>query len=159
MFSNTEIPIWGDYFLDIAEAVAKRASCFRAHVGCVIVKDRRILSTGYNGAPAGRMNCYERGTCYREDNNIPSGTRLEECYAAGAHAETNAIINAARFGVAIDGSVLYLVGHDSCCATCQVAILNAGIEKVVIRKRDGKKEFIIPKQDFITHAILDAYFL
>ena len=157
MFDNGKVvPIWGDYFLDIAEMVAKRASCYRAHVGCVIVKGNRILSTGYNGAPAGRETCYEKGYCYRDQQKIPSGTRLDECYAAGAHAESNTIINAARYGVIVKNSTMYLVGHDFCCARCQAAILNAGIDKVVLRNRAGKKEYMYPKQDFILHPILDV---
>lgn len=152
---NKTVPHWGEYFLDIAEQVAKRASCYRASVGCVIVKDKRILSTGYNGAPAGRKNCLEKGYCYREKHQIPSGTELDKCYASGAHAETNAIVNAARHGAEIEGSVMYLIGHDFCCSGCQSAILNAGISKVVLRKRDGTKSIFIPEQDFYHHPILD----
>ncbi|MCK5018911.1 MAG: hypothetical protein KAS32_17750 [Candidatus Peribacteraceae bacterium] len=150
------VPTWGDYFLDIAEKVAERSSCYRAHVGCVIVKDNRILSTGYNGAPTTRKTCYERGFCYRELHKIPSGTRLDECYASGAHAEGNALINSARYGVSIEGAVLFLVGHNFCCSSCQAAILNAGIEKVVIRKKNGKKIFFYPEKDFVKHPILDG---
>ena len=149
------VPTWGDYFLGIAEKVAERASCYRAHVGSVIVIGNRILSTGYNGAPIGRTTCYEKGVCYREQNEIPSGTRLDECYAAGAHAESNAIINAARYGIPIKGATIYVVGHDFCCVNCQAAILNAGIDKVVLKKRDGTKAFFSPTKDFATHLILD----
>lgn len=156
MFNNRNVPDWGNYFLGIAESVAKRASCYRAHVGCVIVKNKRILSTGYNGSPSGREDCYTKGYCLREQQSIPSGTRNDECYAAGAHAEINAIVNAAKHGVSIEGATIYLCGHDMVCSLCQAAILNAGIYKVVIRQRSGRKLFLYPAEDFSTHPILDS---
>jgi len=150
------VPDWGTYFLDIADKVAQRASCSRAKVGCVIVNDNRILSTGYNGAPQHRENCFQKGYCYREKHNIASGTKLELCYASGAHAELNAVVNAARFGVAIDNAEMYIVGHDFVCAMCQSVILNANISKVVLRNRKGIKTIFLPKRDFTLHPLLDV---
>lgn len=151
-----EIISWDEYFLNIAEAVSKRASCYRASVGCVLVDDdKRILSTGYNGAPRGRFGCTMQGGCYRDHKKIESGTELEKCAAAGAHAEVNAIINAARHGVSIKDSILYLVGHDSCCCSCQAAILNVGISKVVLKDRKGIVKSFIPSEDFVVHPILN----
>ena len=95
-------PSWNEYFMTIAELVSKRSTCLRRQVGCILVKDKRILSTGYNGAPSGLPHCEEMG-CMRED--IPPGERHELC--RGLHAEQNAIIQAATFGVNITGSTLY----------------------------------------------------
>ncbi len=85
-------PSWDEYFLEIAEVVSHRASCFRNHVGAVIVQDKDIISTGYNGAPAFQKNCLEIGWCYRDRHNIKSGTNLELCRSVGSHAESNAIV-------------------------------------------------------------------
>ena len=153
---DKHIPDWGEYFIELAKQVSTRASCFRASVGCVFVRDKRILSTGYNGAPSGRKTCIERGRCYRDLHNIPSGTELDRCYASGAHAETNAIMNAARYGISIEGAVMYLYGHDSCCSQCQSAILNTAISKVVLVKRDKEKVIFIPEDDFYLHPLLDS---
>jgi len=153
---DCDIPDWGEYFLNLAETVSTRSACYRTHVGCVIVKDKRVLSAGYNSAPSGRTTCYELGYCHRDRNDITPGTKLEECISAGSHAESNAIYNAARHGISVEGSTLYLVGYDSCCTTCQAAILNAGIYKVIIRKKDGKKLYLYPKTDFSIHPILNV---
>ncbi|MBR1988503.1 MAG: cytidine deaminase, partial [Clostridia bacterium] len=115
--------------------------CIRRKFGSIIVKDDRIVSTGYVGAPRGRVNCCDRGTCYREENNIPSGTRYELCRSI--HSEMNAIINASKEEM-ID-STMYLVGVENdgtytknadCCAMCKRAIINSGISKVIIRIDD-----------------------
>lgn len=151
---DIQIPYWGDYFLSLAKTVATRSPCYRARVGCIITKDHRVLSTGYNGPPRKMRSCVERGYCYRERHNIASGTHLELCYSAGAHAEINAIVNAARYGISIEGASLYLVGHDDCCAFCRAAILNAGICKVILMDRNEKKHYFIPEEDFITHPFL-----
>ncbi len=128
-----------NYYLDIAQTVLKRSTCLRKRYGAIIVKNDVIVSTGYNGAPRGRANCIELGVCMREQLNIPRGERYELCRAL--HAEQNAIINASREQML--GSTLYLVGEDSqsgelltdvcSCAMCKRMIINAGIDKVVIR--------------------------
>jgi len=119
-------PTWDEYFCEITRQVAKRSTCLRRNVGAVIVKDRRILSTGYNGAPRGLPHC-EETDCLRQQLGIPSGQRQEICRAL--HAEQNAIIQAALHGVAIAGSTIY-VTHQP-CVTCAKMIINAGIERIV----------------------------
>ena len=128
-----------NYYLDIAQTVLKRSTCLRKRYGAIIVKNDVIVSTGYNGAPRGRANCIELGFCVREQLNIPRGERYELCRAL--HAEQNAIINASRDQML--GSTLYLVGEDSgtgelltdvcSCAMCKRMIINAGIDRVLIR--------------------------
>jgi len=152
---SKDIPSWNKYYLDIATAVAARASCFRASVGCVIVKGKQIISTGYNGAPTGRQDCLSIGSCYRKEHNIESGTRSNMCRAAGAHAEVNAIANAAKHGVSVDNSTMFLVGHDFCCSGCQALVLNSGIKRVVLRRRDNSISVFNMPDDFIKHPILD----
>jgi dCMP deaminase len=119
-------PPWDVYFLDIAHFVASRSTCLRRHVGAIVVKDKRILTTGYNGAPSGLAHCLEIG-CLREEMHIPSGERHELCRAL--HAEQNAVIQAAVHGVAIAGSTLYVTNQP--CVICSKMIINAGIVKVV----------------------------
>ena len=118
---------WPDYFMNITYLVSERSTCTRRRVGAVAVKDKRILATGYNGAPAGVSTCVERGECLRKKLGIPSGTRHEMCYAV--HAEQNAIIQAAKLGVNIDGSTLYCTHQP--CILCAKMIVNAGIVRVV----------------------------
>jgi dCMP deaminase len=115
-------PSWEAYFMDIAMLVAKRSTCTRRSVGAVIVKDKRILSTGYNGAPSGVRHCIETG-CLREELNVPSGERHELC--RGIHAEQNAIIQAAYHGVSIKGASLFCTNLP--CSICAKMIINAGI--------------------------------
>ncbi|HZJ84796.1 MAG TPA: cytidine/deoxycytidylate deaminase family protein [Syntrophomonadaceae bacterium] len=119
-------PDWEEYFLQLAGLVASRSTCLRRQVGAVLVRDDRIISTGYNGAPRGLRHCLEIG-CLREKEGIPSGQRYELC--RGVHAEQNAIINAAFYGVATEGSVLYCTNQP--CLICARMIINAGIIKVV----------------------------
>ena len=119
-------PSWDEYFIEIARQVATRSTCLRRHVGAVIVKDKRILTTGYNGAPRGMLHCEVVG-CLREKLNIPSGERQEIC--RGLHAEQNAIIQAAVHGVSTEGGTIY-VTHQP-CITCAKMIINAGIVRVV----------------------------
>lgn len=119
-------PSWDDYFMEIAAVVAKRSTCLRRHVGAVIVKDKRLLTTGYNGAPQGLAHCGEVG-CLREARHIPSGRNHELC--RGTHAEQNAIVQAALHGVAIGGGTLYCT-HQPCSA-CTKMIINAGIKRIV----------------------------
>jgi dCMP deaminase len=120
-------PQWDEYFLDIAKLVSRRSTCMRRHVGAVIVKGTRILTTGYNGAPAGLRHCGETG-CLREKLKVPSGERHELC--RGLHAEENAIIQAACYGVSISGATLYAT-HQPCCP-CAKSLINAGIKKIII---------------------------
>ncbi len=111
--------------MTITKMVAKRSTCLRRQVGAVLVKNKRILATGYNGAPAGLRHCAEVG-CLRKDSSIPSGVRHELC--RGLHAEQNAIIQAAYHGIPIAGSVLYCTNKP--CSICSKMIINAGIEKI-----------------------------
>jgi len=119
---------WENYFLEIAQVVAKRASCLRRKIGAVIVKDNRILATGYNGVPKGLQHCSERG-CYRDLHAIPSGQRHELCL--GLHAEQNAILQAALHGVSIKDSIIYIT-HQPCIICCKM-IINAGIKQVIFQ--------------------------
>lgn len=119
-------PGWDEYFLQLARLVASRSTCLRRQVGAVLVKKERIIATGYNGAPRGIKHCLEVG-CLRESMGIPSGHRYELC--RGVHAEQNAIINAAYYGVATEGAVLYCTHQP--CNICARMIVNAGIVKVV----------------------------
>jgi len=119
-------PSWDKYFIDITRLVATRSTCLRRGVGALLVKDRNILATGYNGAPSGISHCSKTG-CLREQLNVPSGERHELC--RGLHAEQNAIIQAARHGVNIDGATLYCTTMP--CVICTKMLINAGIKRVV----------------------------
>jgi dCMP deaminase len=119
-------PSWDDYFYKIANDVAERATCVRRKVGAIIVKDKRILATGYNGVPMGIVHCGERG-CLREQLGVPSGEKHELC--RGLHAEQNAVIQAAKHGVTIDGGTLYCTNQP--CVVCSKIIINSGIEEIV----------------------------
>jgi len=112
--------------MDITHLVAKRSTCLRRHVGAILVKDKKILATGYNGAPSRLDHCLDIG-CLRQQLNIPSGERHELC--RGLHAEQNAIIQAAYHGVAIRGAILYCTNHP--CIICSKMIINSGIERIV----------------------------
>jgi dCMP deaminase len=125
---NAARPDWDQYFLEITRIVSKRSTCLRRKVGAIIVKDRQILSTGYNGAPSGLPHCEDLGGCLREKLKVPSGQRHELC--RGLHAEQNAIIQAAVHGVSIKDSTLYCLNHP--CIICVKMIINAGIKEVVI---------------------------
>ncbi len=131
--TRSDRPSWDQYFMDIVELVSKRSTCLRRKVGAVLVRDKRILSTGYNGAPTGIRHCAEVG-CLREQLNVPSGERHELC--RGLHAEQNAIIQAALHGVSIKGSTIYCTNHP--CIICSKMIINSGIEKIVYR--DGYRD-------------------
>lgn len=120
---------WDQYFMEITNLVSRRSTCLRRQVGAVLVKDRQILATGYNGPPRGLPHCDEVG-CLRELKGIPSGERHELC--RGLHAEQNAIIQAANHGVAIGGATLYSTTHP--CVICTKMIVNAGIQRVVYRE-------------------------
>jgi dCMP deaminase len=126
MESSINRPTWEEYFMDITRLVAKRATCLRRQVGAVLVVDKRLLATGYNGAPSGLAHCLEVG-CLREKNQIPSGERHELC--RGLHAEQNVIIQAAFHGIRIQGATLYCTNLP--CVICTKMIINAGIKEII----------------------------
>ena len=117
--------------MELTEQVAPWSSCYKSdrQVGAIIVKNKRILTTGYNGAPEGVKSCKERGECLRMKNDIASGTRLELCYAV--HAEQNAIVQAARLGIVLEGATLYCTHQP--CVICAKMIINAGIKRIVYK--------------------------
>ncbi len=119
-------PTWDEYFLEIAKLVASRSTCVRRQVGTVLVKDNRVLATGYNGAPSQLPHCYDVG-CLREKMGVPPGERHELC--RGLHAEQNALIQAAYHGVSVRGAVLYSTHFP--CVICTKMLINAGIKKVI----------------------------
>ena len=123
---GTARPSWDEYFMTLANQVATRTTCLRRGVGAVIVKDRRILATGYNGVPTGLRHCAETG-CLREQLGVPSGQRHEIC--RGLHAEQNAIIQAARYGINISGASIYV--NTQPCVVCAKMLINAGIVEIV----------------------------
>ena len=112
--------------MEISKIVAKRSTCLRRHVGAVLVKDKSIISTGYNGTPRGLPHCLDIG-CLREEMNVPSGERHELC--RGLHAEQNAIIQAAYHGVNIKGSIMFCTNQP--CLICTKMLINAGIKKII----------------------------
>ena len=137
-----------NYYLNIAETVLERATCLRRVFGAIIVKNDEIISTGYNGAPRGRRNCVDMGFCTREAMKVPRGERYELCRSV--HAEANAIISASRRDMV--GSTLYLVGRDgqtgallrdaTSCAMCRRQVINAGIQRVIIRRTETEFEVV-----------------
>ena len=150
-----------NYYLDIAETVLERATCLRRIYGAIIVKNDEIISTGYNGAPRGRANCVDMGYCSREAMKVPRGERYELCRSV--HAEANAIISASRRDMV--GGTIYLVGRDArtgelladatSCLMCRRMVINAGLEKVVIRRTDTEFETVpvaawIAEDDLLT---------
>ena len=143
-----------NYYLDIAETVLERATCLRRVYGAIIVTNDEIIATGYNGAPRGRKNCTDLGFCSREALNVPRGERYELCRSV--HAEANAIISASRRDMI--GATIYLVGRDArtnellsdamSCSMCKRQIINAGIDRVVIRVSETEYK-TIPVSDWI----------
>lgn len=123
---------WDKRMMELAELVSTWSSCFKQNrkVGAVIVKDKRVLATGYNGAGSGIVSCVEKGECLRERLGIQSGTRHELCYAV--HAEQNAIIQAAKLGVSVEGATLYCTHQP--CVICAKMIINSGIKRVVYKQ-------------------------
>ncbi len=119
-------PSWDDYFMEMTKLTATRSSCLRRHVGAVLVKETRVIATGYNGAPAGVTHCEVTG-CLRQKLNVPSGQRHELC--RGLHAEQNAIIQAALYGVSTEGATIYCTTKP--CSICTKMIINAKITKIV----------------------------
>lgn len=119
-------PSWERYFMEIAELVSSRSTCLRRQVGAVLVRDKHIIATGYNGAPRGITHCMEAG-CLREKLGIPSGERHEMC--RGTHAEQNAIIQAALHGVSTEGATLYCTNQP--CTQCAKMLINAGVKQII----------------------------
>ncbi len=123
-----ERPSWDEYFMTLADEVATRTTCLRRAVGAIIVKQKRILATGYNGVPTGLRHCNVTG-CLREKLAVPSGQRHEIC--RGLHAEQNAILQAARYGIDIEGSSIYITTQP--CVVCAKMLINAGISEIIYR--------------------------
>ncbi|MBA3003321.1 MAG: cytidine deaminase [Desulfurivibrio sp.] len=122
-------PSWDEYFMGITEMVAQRSTCLRRKVGAILVRDKRIIATGYNGAPAKVSHCLDIG-CLREQQGIPSGERHELC--RGLHAEQNSIIQAALHGFSVEGATLYCTNMP--CAICSKMLINARIEKIYYKE-------------------------
>ena len=143
-----------NYYLDIAQTVLERATCLRRIYGAIIVKNDEIISTGYNGAPRGRRNCVDMGYCTREALRVPRGERYELCRSV--HAEANAIISASRRDMV--GGTIYLVGRNAAtgelltdatsCLMCRRMVINAGLERVVIRRTETEFE-VVPVETWI----------
>jgi dCMP deaminase len=125
-----ERPSWDEYFMEMALLTAKRSTCLRRNVGAVIVQEKHIIATGYNGAPKGIPHCEEIGGCIREQQKVPSGERHELCRAL--HAEQNAIIQAATLAQSIEGATIYITHQP--CVICAKMIINAGIKRIVVRE-------------------------
>jgi len=146
-------PSWDEYFLNLVEMVGSRGTCDRGRSGCVIVKDKRILATGYVGSPSGIKHCDEVG---HEMHTVrhADGHESKHCIRT-AHAEQNAIANAARFGVALDGATLYC--HMTPCYTCAKMIINAGIKRVVCNMdyHAGKRSKEIFKESGVKYKLVD----
>jgi dCMP deaminase len=146
-------PTWDEYFMEISRAVGKRGTCDRGMIGVVIVKDKRILGTGYVGSPVGIPHCDEVGHQMKKVTH-EDGSETQHCMRT-SHAEINAICNAARYGVSIDGATIY--GKFEPCHTCAKAIINAGIKRVVCEKQyhaadDTRKLFKLAGIDFVVHS-------
>ncbi|MBN2402046.1 MAG: dCMP deaminase family protein [Spirochaetes bacterium] len=149
-----ERPSWDDYFMKIARDVSERATCIRRKVGAVIVKDKRILSTGYNGAPTGIAHCTKE-TCLRTLYNVPSGERHELC--RGLHAEQNAIIQAALHGVSINHASIYVTNQP--CSICTKMLINSGIKKFIYREPyNDKLAMEMIKEAKITILIMEEIY-
>lgn len=147
---DTQRPSWDEYFLKLAFEVSKRSTCLRRAVGAIIVKDRRILATGYNGVPSGLRHCEETG-CLREQLGVPSGQRHEIC--RGLHAEQNAIIQAARYGIDIEGSSIYITTEP--CSVCAKMLINAGIKEIVFATAypDKLSEELLGETDILIRCV------
>jgi dCMP deaminase len=142
VLQSTERPSWDDYFMEIAQVVATRSTCLSRHVGCVLVRDRRILTTGYNGPPKGMTHCEELGGCLRAQLGIPRGQRQEVCRAL--HAEQNAVLQAAVHGVPLQGEVT-CYNTTLPCVTCTKMLINANVRRIVYRD---------PYPDELAHQML-----
>ena len=140
-------PSWDEYFLEIAALISKRSTCLRRGVGALLVKDRRILATGYNGAPRGLRHCSETG-CLREKLKIPSGERHELC--RGLHAEQNVLLQASLHGISVKDSILYCTIQP--CIICAKMLINAGIKEIIIE--DGYPDKM--SMDFFSEAAISV---
>ena len=143
-------PTWDEYFMEITSLVAKRSTCRRRQVGAILVKDKRILATGYNGAPPGISHCLDVG-CLREQEQIPSGERHELC--RGLHAEQNTIIQAAYHGVSIKGSSLYCTNLP--CSICMKMLISAGIGKIIYE--EGYSDYLAERMLTESSIIIQQY--
>lgn len=143
-------PTWDEYFMEITHLVARRSTCLRRQVGAVLVKDKNILATGYNGSPSGVAHCLDVG-CLREKLGIPSGERHELC--RGLHAEQNAIIQAAKHGTNIDSATLYCTTMP--CIICSKMIINAGINRVVYE--EGYPDTLAAEMIAETGIVVDLF--
>ncbi|PKM83788.1 MAG: cytidine deaminase [Firmicutes bacterium HGW-Firmicutes-13] len=123
-------PSWDAYFMEITQVVASRSTCLRRKIGAIIVKDKRILATGYNGPPGGMKHCEDVG-CLRDKLNVPSGERHELC--RGLHAEQNAILQGSLYGFSIKDSVMYSTHQP--CSLCAKMLINAGIKGIIIKDK------------------------
>jgi dCMP deaminase len=148
-----ERPDWDQYFMEIANQVAKRTTCRRRAVGAVLVKDKRILATGYNGVPQGIEHCLDRG-CLREQLGIPSGEKHELC--RGLHAEQNALIQAAKHGIPVDGATVYCTTQP--CIICAKMLINAGIREIIFEQSypDQLTEDMLRESGVITRRYAKA---
>jgi len=151
--SIKERPTWDEYFLLVAFMVSRRSSCLRRKVGAVIVKDKDIISSGYNGAPTPQKNCIEIGNCYRDRHGIKSGTQLERCRASGSHAESNAIALAAKNGHSTQGAALYLYGHSFICNVCRGIIANSRIKRVFHLSEEGNVKIFDIEDDWAISSL------
>lgn len=144
-----------NYYLDIAQTVSERSTCLRRHYGAIIVKNDEIISSGYNGAPRGRKNCADLNYCTREELKIPSGQRYELCRSV--HAEANAIISASRsemlgatlYMACVDPATGALVPNSTSCSMCRRTIINAGIERIVIRDTATEYRIVDVERDWV----------
>jgi dCMP deaminase len=151
MSDKKKRPDWDEYFMNIAEVVASRSNCSRRHVAAVIVKEHRIISTGYNGTPRGIKNCFEGG-CPRCNSDTPSGHHLEECLCS--HGEENAIVQAAYHGISVKDGTLYTTY--SPCLLCAKMIINSGITEVVYKDRysiDGTSMRLLQESNILIRAL------
>lgn len=146
-------PSWDEYFMSIAQQVSGRSTCLRRHTGAVLVKDKRILATGYNGVPSGLKHCEDVG-CLREQREIPSGSHHELC--RGIHAEQNAVIQAARHGIAIDGATVYCTHQP--CVLCAKILLNSGVVDIVFHDAypDELSEQLLGEAGIVPRRIVPA---
>jgi dCMP deaminase len=136
---------WDEYFIDIAVMVSSRSTCLRKQHGAIVVKDKQILSTGYNGTPAKIEHCK---TCFREEHNIPHGTMYELCKSV--HSEMNAITLAAKYGIAIDGAEMYITGVP--CLMCARLIINAGIKALCVLTTEFEQDYAAASLELLKEA-------
>jgi dCMP deaminase len=136
---------WDEYFIDLAVLVASRSTCLRKQHGAIVVKDKQILSTGYNGTPVKISHCE---TCFRQENNIPHGTMYELCRSV--HAEMNAIALAAKHGIAINGADMYITGFP--CLMCTRLIINAGIKSLCVLTTEAEQDYASLSMELLKEA-------